>query len=131
MVRDPGNQECTWLILPGILYVTNARITKALTYSSCPVDVILALLVPHALPTRFVTKPVRLILVPSVFPFLVFVFRMFLNLMQCLLSCLFKRLTTVSLRLYLLEGRDSTRLISSDGRGDIFILRCYPPLPLP
>ena len=42
MVRDPGNQECTWLILPGILYVTNARITKALTYSSCPVDVILS-----------------------------------------------------------------------------------------
>ena len=42
MVRDPGNQECTWLILPGILYVINARITKALTYSSCSVDVILS-----------------------------------------------------------------------------------------
>ena len=35
-------RKCTWLILPGILYVTNARTTKALTYSSCSVDVILS-----------------------------------------------------------------------------------------
>ena len=77
--------------------------------------------------TNSVSSPsfVRLTLVPAVYPFLVFVFRMFSNLMQCLLSCRFKRLTTVSLAsssaekrsLYLLKRGDSKRFSSSDGRG--------------
>ena len=33
-------RKCTWLILPGMLSVTNTRLTKALTYSSCSADVI-------------------------------------------------------------------------------------------